>query len=265
MQNMMMNKSIPEVTTYIDTVRLYDERWWDSVFLTVNGHVSNAMNGKDVEGATIKFRRGWNTTTGDYLSTIFGVKEAKTNNSGEYSERLSVGAYTAEISKEGFVTAYVNIVALPNGDVQYATITPMLDEDEYRIILTWGDTPRDLDSHLVGTVDGNSYHVYYGNKSYNYDGMTIASLDWDDISSYGPETITLTWTENNGNCSYYVYDYSNDGNSNSMALSYSSAKVAVYKGNTLLTSYNVPVGYNGTKWDVFTINNGVLTTINTIS
>lgn len=258
-------ESIPEVTTYIDTVTLYDESWLDSVLLTVNGHVSNAMNGKDVEGATIKFRSGWNNTTGDYLSTILGVEKATTNSSGEYSEMLSVGAYTAEISKEGFVTAYVNIVASPNGGVQYATITPILDEDEYRIILTWGDTPRDLDSHLVGTVDGNSYHVYYGNKSYNYDGTTIASLDWDDTSSYGPETITLTWTENNGNCSYYVYDYSNGGNSNSMALSYSSAKVVVYKGNTLLTTYNVPVGYNGTKWDVFTINNGVLTTINTIS
>lgn len=76
------------------------------------------------------------------------------------------------------------------------------------------------------------------------------------------ETITLTWTVNNGNCSYYVYDFSNGGNSSSMALSYSSAKIVVYKGNTLLTTYNVPVWYSGTKWDVFTINNGVLTTIN---
>lgn len=132
-------------------------------------------------------------------------------------------------------------------------------------ILTWGDTPRDLDSHLSGMVNGNSYHVYYGNKSYSYDGITIASLDWDDTSSYGPETITLTWTENNGNCSYYVYDFTNRGNSNSIALSYSSAKVVVYKGNTLLNTYNVPIGFSGTTWNVFSINNGDLTTINTIS
>lgn len=82
---------------------------------------------------------------------------------------------------------------------------------------------------------------------------------------YGPETITLTWTENNGNCSYYVYDFTNRGNSNSTALSYSSAKVVVYKGNTLLNTYNVPIGFSGTTWNVFSINNGDLTTINTIS
>lgn len=258
-------ESVPEVVTYIDTVTLYDEKWSDSVFLTVHGHVSNAMDGKDVEGATVRFRNGWNNTTGKYLSTIFGEEKATTDSSGNYSEMLYVGAYTAEISKRGFVTAYANIVASPKDGIQYAAITPILDENEYRIILTWGDLPQDLDAHIMGTVDGILYHVYYGNKTYIHNDKTIASLDWDDTSSYGPETITLSWTENNGSCAYYVNDFSNGRDDNSMGLSYSSAKVVVYKGNTLLTTYNVPVGYKGTKWQVFEINNGTLKTVNKIS
>lgn len=258
-------EAVQEETKYIDTVTLFDESWTDSIFQTVYGQVSDAMNGLGVGDAQVKFRNGWNNTSGDYVSNLFGDKITTTDNNGNYSMGLSVGAYTAEISKDGYITAYVNIVSSPNTSVHFSTITPVLADNEYRIILTWGDTPRDLDSHLSGTVNGNSYHVYYGNKSYSYDGTTIASLDWDDTSSYGPETITLTWNENNGNCSYYVYDYTNGGNSSSMALSYSSAKVVVYKGNTLLNTYNVPVGFNGTTWNVFSINNGVLTTTNTIS
>ena len=250
---------------YIDTVTLFDESWTDSIFQTVYGQVSDAMNGLGVSDAQVKFRNGWNNTSGEYISNLFGDKTTTTDNNGNYSMGLSVGAYTAEISKDGYITAYVNIVSSPNTSVHFSTITPVLADNEYRIILTWGDTPRDLDSHLSGMVNGNSYHVYYGNKSYSYDGITIASLDWDDTSSYGPETITLTWTENNGNCSYYVYDFTNRGNSNSTALSYSSAKVVVYKGNTLLNTYNVPIGFSGTTWNVFSINNGDLTTINTIS
>ncbi len=94
-------KSIPEVTTYIDTVTLYGESWLDSKVLTV-GHVSNAMNGENVEGATIKFREGWNNTIGNYVNTTLEADKATTNSSGEYSEMLSVGAYTAEISKGRF-------------------------------------------------------------------------------------------------------------------------------------------------------------------
>lgn len=122
------------------------------------------------------------------------------------------------------------------------------------------DAFQNIESQLTICGEKGSYAEKYAeNKDIKF------SVIEDDTSSYGPETITLTWTENNGSCSYYVYDYSNGGNSNSMALSYSSAKVVVYKGNTLLNTFNVPVGYNGTKWNVFTINSGALTTMNTIS
>ena len=38
----------------------------------------------------------------------------------------------------------------------------------------------------------------------------------------------------------------------------------VYQGNSLIETYNVPIGFRGTRWNVFSISNGTITTINTI-
>ena len=63
-----------------------------------------------------------------------------------------------------------------------SVLTETLDDDEYRVILTWGSSPSDLDSHL----EGPGYHVFYSNKT----GKN-AELDVDDTTSYGPETVTF--------------------------------------------------------------------------
>jgi hypothetical protein len=54
-----------------------------------------------------------------------------------------------------------------------------------RMVLTWGETPRDLDSHL-DTPTG--CHVFYGQKRCP-DGS--ASLDADVTDGFGPETINV--------------------------------------------------------------------------
>lgn len=262
---MMYYTSVQEIVEYLDAVKLFDEKWYDSIPMKVSGNVRNAMDGTSVEGATIKFREGWNSKRTSYVESLIGEKQVVTDRNGDYSVKLPAGIYTAEIVKEGYVTAYVNMIASPDVEVQYAAITPILGENEYRIVLTWGDTPRDLDSHLVGTIDGQSYHVFYGDKSFEYNGVIVAQLDWDDTSGYGPETVTLTWKENYGDCQYYVYDFTNRGNVGSMELSYSSAQVTVYKGNRLLGTYRVPIGQAGIRWDVFEINNGALTYVNKIA
>ena len=63
---------------------------------------------------------------------------------------LSVGAYTAEISKDGYITAYVNIVSSPNTSVHFSTITPVLADNEYRIILTWGGYTKRFGFSFIG-------------------------------------------------------------------------------------------------------------------
>ena len=80
-----------------------------------------------------------------------------------------------------------------------------------------------------------------------------ASLDVDDTSSYGPETITIT--EMSGIYTYYVHDYSNKYEENNTQLAASGATINVYLGSGSMPEYTfyVPNGV-GTSWHVFTYN-----------
>ena len=64
-------------------------------------------------------------------------------------------------------------------------VAPPVQNGQLRVVLTWGETPRDLDSHL-DTPSG--CHVFYGRKQ--CDGGR-ESLDTDVTDSYGPETINI--------------------------------------------------------------------------
>ena len=147
-------------------------------------------------------------------------------------------------------------------------LTPVLSDDEYRIVLTWGESPADLDSHLVYYKDATQImHVYYANKNGFIDGKEIAKLDYDDTSSYGPETVTIILNAGlleGGLFSYYVHDFSNSAYGDSSELSESNAVVRVYKGNELIQTYNVPQNKRGIKWDVFAISKNGLITYNEI-
>jgi uncharacterized protein YfaP (DUF2135 family) len=66
----------------------------------------------------------------------------------------------------------------------YAVTSPV-KPGQLRIVLTWGPTPRDLDSHL-DTPSG--CHLYYGHRQCP---NGEASLDTDVTDSFGPETINI--------------------------------------------------------------------------
>jgi hypothetical protein len=91
-----------------------------------------------------------------------------------------------------------------------------------------------------------------------------ANLDVDDVSSYGPETITII-TLANGIYDYYIQDFSNLSSTTSNYLRNSQAVVRVYSAtNELLETYNVPTaGGASTIWHVFSLNvvNGVYTVL----
>jgi uncharacterized protein YfaP (DUF2135 family) len=123
--------------------------------------------------------------------------------------------------------------------------------DYLRVVLDWGETPADLDLHLV---KAGSYHVSYWDMHNADDGSVL--LDRDDRSGFGPETITIMETDIRGLYRLYVADYTNDGNSASSALSRSGAVVRVYGRNGLVNSFAVPANRAGTRWDVFTIEGG---------
>lgn len=92
----------------------------------------------------------------------------------------------------------------------------------------------------------------------------LANLDVDDVTSYGPETITIV-NMTDGVYRYSVHDYTNRGSSDSKAMSNSSATVKVYKGSSLLKTFNIPTNVGGTVWTVFELNGNTITPVNQLS
>ncbi|MCB2388392.1 YfaP family protein [Thalassolituus alkanivorans] len=148
---------------------------------------------------------------------------------------------TMIIDKAGYSTL---VVKCPCDGFTYALSPVMQNLDGLRVVLTWGSTPSDLDSHL--TYPAN--HVFYVKKQ-----GRDANLDVDDTNSYGPETITIEQKHNGERYVYAVHDYSNHSSKTSKALGNSSARVQVYVGQTLIRTYNVKPQQTASSWVVFGI------------
>ena len=239
-----------------------------------HGVIRDATNNNPIPDVTLSLYKGWNNPAepGTYL------KKWTTNSNGEFRydtvtlfgkvHGLPSGNYTLTASKDGYSDTSYNIVVYPGTTDENPaineTMSPAMNDGYYRIVLTWGATPSDLDSHLVADTDtGSDIHVYFGDMdpSPNY-----ANLDVDDTSSYGPETTTVTNFDGLSSIRYAVHDYTNRGSTSSTALSYSNAVVRLFKGSQLLRTFQVPTGYGGTEWDMFELDsNGRITTINTMT
>jgi PKD repeat protein len=228
----------------------------------IGGIITNALTGEGLSDVEVTLRQGINVISGAIIAS------AQTGASGTYIiNNLAAGQYTAQLSRSGYSTTYVTVICLGNTSNanQNGSITPILSADELRVVLTWGDSPYDLDSHLT-LPDGESrFHLYYINKGtvHTIDGLETCILDTDDVSSYGPETITLFRTVN-GVVRYSVHDFSNRGSSSSTALASSGAKVEIYRGSALVARFNVP-NQAGTLWTVFELENGQIRSVNSLS
>jgi len=206
---------------------------------TVAGYVRDAVTGKPLSGVTV----------------TYGYYETTTNDEGFYRFVLPIGSADMSFSKDGYITGEYKEVP---SDANTTTVRDMvlskeLDGDQFRVVLTWGASPSDLDSHLVGP----GYHVCYSNKT-----ATGAALDLDDTTAFGPETTTFTINKTE-TYKFYVHDYSNGGNAGSAALGRSGATVTVFNGNNAIATVHVPGGA-GIYWNVFQIVSGEFKLINTI-
>ena len=224
---------------------------------TSSGTIHNALTGGTVEGVSLTVRKGWNNlSTGDVVSTIV------TDENGCYSVTLPIGNYTLYAEKPGFVAVSFNIVVQTVAtNNQNASITPIISGDKFRVVLTWGLDPRDLDSHMEGTLsNGGKFHVFYGSKS-AFDGeVEVCNLDVDDVTSYGPETITLNAT-NSTPYYFYIHRFAGSG-----SIATSSAKIMLYQGENLVATFNVPTDLGSDDyWNVFAISNGELVIKNTMT
>jgi hypothetical protein len=214
----------------------------------VTGSILNATNTAPVATAEVRFYQGETLVLEESVSAQFDM-------------RLGAGTYRMVVTAEGFVewSREVRVTADEALSVQ-VSLSPVLNmENEVaRVVLSWGATPSDLDSHLLGTGT-EAFHLFYTNK--NVGG---AQLDVDDTSAYGPETITIrSW--NAERYRYYVKDYSNGGNPLSTALANSNAVVQLYLGEDVAQVFPVPQTA-GVIWHVFDLDpqTGELTVVNRI-
>lgn len=129
--------------------------------------------------------------------------------------------------------------------------------------LTWAENPSDLDSHLwTPNIDGYTYHIYYASPG---DSVTApyVDLDVDDVTSYGPEHITIH-DEYPGTYTYAIYHYAGSGD-----ISMSEAEVGILQPDGGVEAFVVPEGVASANWwwHVCTIDGttGEITVINNIS
>jgi tetratricopeptide (TPR) repeat protein len=196
--------------------------------------LSAVIKDKVIANAQVIFQKNGQTSVPKFTNA-----SGKVNIPEEYQDDPNL---TVIIKKEGYSTL---VSKCPCGGLTYA-ISPFMNElDGMRIVLNWGKSPLDIDSHL--SYQGG-YVCYYQKDA------SQANLDVDDTDSYGPETITITKKIDGKKYVYAVHDFSDRDLSNNSNLSnISKAKVFVYIGNTLIKTYAVPTQRKGNVWIPFTI------------
>lgn len=232
-----------------------DEQEYDCK-LTFYDALNKAVDGNGMallDNLDVAIRRGVNNKTGN---TVY-----EGHISGDTKKiSLTSGMYTVQMMRDGYMDSYGSLfVSAKTGNTLAIYATPKLNDDEYRIVLTWDEEPNDLDSHLFVPVHDmltEDYHICYYHMS---DSDHNTSLDVDDTDGYGPETTTINHIQN-GQYKFYVCDYTNccQNNVESDQMSNSSATVRIYGSKGLIQTFYVPGNQSGVIWEVFEIRNGIV-------
>jgi hypothetical protein len=222
--------------------------------INVTGRVMDAVTGNPIEGARLRMYPGYNNQSGEPIVDM--VLE-----DGTYNVEIPAGPYTVVIDANGYYSTRYNYTFVAENDEDTISQDFALAPEQtgshneiLRAVLTWGENPRDLDSHLVAIDEDHNqtvWHVYYGHKNVEYNGTVIANLDRDDTTSYGPETTTLMDLNTSLKYKYFVHKYAGEGD-----LKDSNAHLVVYY-NGREYEFQVP-NEEGTIWKVFEIDHGVL-------
>ncbi len=206
-----------------------------------NATIIHAVTGNPLPDVNITIK---NRATGETVAM------GKTDEYGEFNQKMEYGDYDVVFTKPGFLSSKhefrMDLTELPV--CMNFALTPKINK--FRIVLTWGAFPNDLDAHLSGPKpDGGLFHIWWRNKTM-IGGKNF--LDRDDQKSYGPETITI-YKPAKGLYKYAVHNFSGRKRRNRQDLSYSNAHVDVYGNGRLQASFDVPVGQRGNVWYVFDI------------
>lgn len=150
-------------------------------------------------------------------------------------------AATLIVRKNGYSTL---VAKCPCNGLTYAISPVMRELDGLRVVLNWGQTPLDLDAHLVYA----GQHIYWSSKQGDE-----AALDVDQTAGFGPETVTIQNRHPGQRYIYAVHDYSDRTLNGTSAMELGRPQVRVYVGQTLVRSYTIDPSRKGNLWSVFAI------------
>jgi hypothetical protein len=212
---------------------------------TVNGLVRDAVSGLPLVGASVQGPGG---------------RSASTDANGLYQlGGLPTGSTTLTASAPGHVadTQSVTLAAGGGATLNFALAEPVA-AGQFRVVLTWSQTPRDLDAHLWAPPGASALPEVDFLTRGSRGAPPFAQLEIDDTTGLGPETITITQTLP-GTYQYAVHNFSNDG-----PLAGSGARVQVYGAGGLLQQFTPPPQGGGRWWTVFTLTGGSIAPVNRI-
>jgi hypothetical protein len=118
-----------------------------------------------------------------------GTSRAVTDSAGNFTislRRSSVATLTA--SSGAALSNTLRITTGPNDSTVAACLALGQAGSGVTMKLTWGALPSDLDSYLFAP---SGTRVYYSNAG-SLVSAPFASLDVDDVSSFGPEVVTIS-------------------------------------------------------------------------
>ena len=198
---------------------------------TLHGKVTDATTSSPIAGAQVCIN-GTNLCTATDANGDYTISDAP------------VGDQTITATADGYISVTDQAATIVAGETTERPIalSPKLAEGELRIVLSWGENPRDLDSHLFLP---DKTDIDYGEEGQTIQGVT---LDVDAEQGYGPETITISQLIGNGTYTYAVYQFAGNG-----SLATSGAVVRLERGDQVLATFSVPTSGEGGWWHVFTL------------
>lgn len=224
---------------------------------TITGQITDSQQGDAIAGARVIFTRPESNRGAFARGAASGSRETTTDSTGYFEiENIATGTLLMTVRAEGYLEFSEEIEVVDGvNEIPSIPVAEAPPAGSYRIVLSWGEQPRDLDSHLTGPDgDDGRFHVYFGRRSFG----EIADLDRDDVTSFGPETITLN-PDNDGMYRYSVHNYSNQSATGSQGIAGAidnsiRARVQVYSSQALVREYRAPAATDGNTWRVFEMN-----------
>jgi len=172
-----------------------------------DGWVYNAINGKPIMGAKVTIKAPVGTKR-RLLETQEQDASKATSKDGHFHIRdIQVGTFEAEVSAPGFITITKMVTtwdSATGAGCMWFVLSPILEKDQYRAVLTWTNTTKPLSS--LSTVVDCSATAYsptcstesvIGGVSYVSNSLHNVEIPSLGQCKFGLSTVTVTGEHEN--------------------------------------------------------------------